>query len=165
MPEPFGEYYLFNVSKIPTLEFRRNQVLGNFARGVLSKARRVVIEDNVFQGCSGTAIHVGAESNWKEGSFAEEASICRNHILNCGQSRGMQGGACGIAVIIGAPDTQDTFIHGRVTISDNEIVSDLYPSECGIAVGNVRALTLGKNAIRGCQDAVHLQSVREIRVP
>ena len=43
LPEPFGEYYLFNACKIPDLEFRGNRILGNFARGVLSKARHVVI--------------------------------------------------------------------------------------------------------------------------
>ena len=160
LPENYADYYLFNVSKIPTLEFRGNRVLGNFARGVLSKARRVVIEDNYFQGCTGTAIHVGAESDWKEGSFAEEALIRNNRIINCGQSYGMQGGACGIAVIIGAPDTEGTYIHGRVVIQGNEIVSDLYPSECGIAVGNVSEAVLDGNRVTGCKDAVHISSVR-----
>ena len=164
LPENFADYYLFNVSKIPTLEFRDNRVLGNFARGVLSKARRVVIEDNYFQGCTGTAIHVGAESDWKEGSFAEEALIRGNRIINCGQSYGMQGGACGIAVIIGAPDTEGTYIHGRVVIRDNEIVSDLYPSECGIAVGNVSEAVLDGNRITGCKDAVHISSVRQAAI-
>ena len=164
LPENFADYYLFNVSKIPTLEFRNNRVLGNFARGVLSKARRVVIEDNYFQGCTGTAIHVGAESDWKEGSFAEEALIRGNRIINCGQSYGMQGGACGIAVIIGAPDTESTYIHGRVVIQGNEIVSDLYPSECGIAVGNVSEAVLDGNRVTGCKDAVHISSVRQTAI-
>ena len=164
LPENFDDYYLFNVSKIPTLEFRGNRVLGNFARGVLSKARHVVIEDNYFQGCTGTAIHVGAESDWKEGSFAEEALIRGNRIINCGQSHGMQGGACGIAVIIGAPDTEGSYIHGRVVIQDNEIVSDLYPSECGIAVGNASEAVLDGNRITGCKDAVHIHSVRQVAV-
>ena len=164
LPENFTDYYLFNVSKIPSLEFRGNRVLGNFARGVLSKARRVVIEDNYFQGCTGTAIHVGAESDWKEGSFAEEALIRGNRIINCGQSHGMQGGACGIAVIIGAPDTDGTYIHGQVTIEGNEIVSDLYPSECGIAVGNAVQVLVKDNTVTGCKDAVHITSVREATV-
>ncbi len=162
VPEPFGEYYLFNVSKIPTLEFRNNRVLGNFARGVLSKARRVVIEDNYFQGCSGTAIHVGAESDWKEGTFAEKALIQRNRIVNCGQSRGMQGDACGIAVIIGAPDTQGTAIHGAVTIEDNEIVSELYHANYGITVANTGLLLLKGNRVSGCKGAVHLQEVHQV---
>ncbi|MBO4297287.1 MAG: right-handed parallel beta-helix repeat-containing protein, partial [Clostridia bacterium] len=164
IPDPVGDddYYLFNASKIPTLEFRGNRVLGNFARGVLSKARKAVIEDNYFQGCTGTAIHVGAESGWKEGAFAEEATIRRNRIVNCGQSHGMQGGACGIAVLIDAPDTRDTFIHGAVTVEDNDIVSALYPAECGIAVFNADRVTLGGNRISGCKDAVHTHAVREL---
>ncbi len=157
-----SEYYLFNVSKIPDLEFRGNRVLGNFARGVLSKARTAVIEDNEFQGCSGTAIHVGAESGWKEGAFASRAVIRRNRIVNCGQSWGMQGGACGIAVLIDAPDTRDTFIHGDVTIADNEILSGLYDSDCGIAAFNIDRLTLAGNQVSGCKDPVHTHAIREM---
>ena len=164
LPGAYEDYYLFNTGKIPALEFRGNRVLGNFARGVLSKARRVVIEDNYFQGCSGTAIHVGAESDWKEGSFAEEALIRGNRIVNCGQSYGMQGDACGIAVLIGAPDTEGTFIHGAVTIADNEIISDLYESRYGITVRNTDSLTLKGNSARGCQSAVHTQSVRQSEI-
>ena len=159
LPGNYQDYYLFNASKIPALEFRNNRVLGNFARGVLSKARKVVIEDNYFQGCSGTAIHVGAESNWKEGSFAETALIRGNRIVNCGQSYGMQGDACGIAVIIGAPDTQGTAIHGAVTVENNEIVSDLYPSRFGITVCNTRTLTLKGNRAQGCQNTVQVHDV------
>lgn len=162
LPEDYDKYYVFNSSKIPELEYRRNRVLGNFARGVLSKARTAVIEGNYFQGCSGTAIHVGAESDWKEGSFAAEALIKDNIIVNCGQSYGMQGGACGIAVIIGAPDTACSFIHGNVTITGNLIRSDLFSSECGIAVFNTDRLELRDNDVEGCRESVHLLSVREI---
>ena len=154
---------LFNVSKIPTLVFRHNAVRGNFARGVLSKARRVLVEDNTFQGCTGTAIHVGAESGWKEGAFAQEAVIRRNRIVNCGQSQGTQGGACGIAVLIDAPDTRDSFIHGAVTIADNDIVSSLYPADCGIAARNIDRLTLSGNTVSGCKEAVHTHAVRELK--
>ena len=164
LPDSLSQYYLFNVSKIPDLEFRHNRILGNFARGVLSKARHVVVEDNYFQGCTGTAIHVGAESNWQEGSFAERAVIRGNRIVNCGQSRGMQGGACGIAVIIGADDLRDSYVHGRITILDNEIISDLYESECGIAVGNARRLDLGGNCVSGCQEAVRIKYVRKVTI-
>ncbi len=158
-----SDYYLFNVSKIPALEFRHNHIKGNFARGVLSKARTVLIEDNDFQGCTGTAIHVGAESGWKEGSFASRATIRRNRIVNCGQSQGTQGGACGIAVLIDAPDTRDSFIHGDVTIADNEIDSFLYDADCGIAAFNIDRLTLEDNRVSGCKDPVHTQAIRELK--
>ena len=77
----------------------------------------------------------------------------------------MQGGACGIAVIIGAPETNGTYIHGDVTIEGNEIVSDLYPSECGIAVGNTTQAVLKDNIITGCKAAVHAENVKEMILP
>jgi len=164
IPEDFSKYYLFNASKIADLEFRGCRILGNFARGVLSKARNVVIEDNYFQGTTGSAIHVGAESNWKEGSFAATALIRHNTIVNCAQSHGQLGGACGIAVLIGAPDTDGTHIHGDIRIEDNEIRSELYPSDTGISVFNASRLTIKGNKISGCQDTVKLMSVENVLI-
>ena len=73
----------------------------------------------------------------------------------------MQGDACGIAVIIGAPDTEGTCIHGRVVIEDNEIVSDLYESECGIAVSNTRELVVKGNRTRGSKAALFTRFVQQ----
>ena len=38
--------------------YKRQTVWGQLARGVLAKTRGVKITDNVFRGCTGTAIHV-----------------------------------------------------------------------------------------------------------
>lgn len=164
LPENYGDYYLFNASKIPDLEFRRNRVLGNFARGVLSKARHAVVEDNYFQGCTGIAIHVGAEGDWQEGSFAEEALIRANMIVNCGQSQGMQGNASGIAVVMGARDLRNSYVHGHIVIKDNEIVSELFNAECGIAVENARQLEISGNRVSGCKAAVRTKYVKKISI-
>ena len=164
LPDNFGDFYIFNADKIPDLEFRGNRVLGNFARGVLSKARNVIVEDNYFQGCTGIAVHVGAESDWKEGSFAQSAVVRRNKIVNCGQGRGMQGDACGIAVVIGAPNTDGTFVHGCITVEDNDITSDLYNSEHGITIANAREAHVHGNTVKGCKNEVFFSDVRRIYV-
>ena len=161
LPEKFGEYYLFNVSKLPRLEFSRSVVWGNLARGVLAKTRGVKIVDNIFRGSTGTAIHVGAESNWKEGTHAKDLTIARNVIVNCGLGAGCQYGASGIAVVIGAPDTNATELHDGVVIEDNTIIGT-GANACGISIRNAKNIRLKNNRIEGCRQGVESRSVENM---
>lgn len=163
LPKAYGEYYLFNVSKLPRLEFRRSVVWGNLARGVLAKTRGVRIEDNIFRGCTGTAIHVGAESNWKEGTHAADVTIGNNVIVNCGLGAGCQYGASGIAVVIGAPDTEGTTLHYGIRIVGNTILGT-GENECGISVRNSRNVEVRDNRIAGCGGGVQIRSCEDVSV-
>ena len=161
LPEKYNEYYLFNVSKLPRLEFCRSVVWGNLARGVLAKTRGVRIEDNIFRGSTGTAIHVGAESNWKEGTHAKDLTIARNVIINCGLGAGCQYGASGIAVVIGAPDTKATQLHDGVVIEGNTIIGT-GSNACGISIRNAKNIRLKDNRVEQCRQAVETRSVENL---
>lgn len=163
LPEAYGEYYLFNVTKLPRLEFVRSVVWGNLARGVLAKTRGVRIEDNIFRGSTGTAIHVGAESDWKEGTHAADVTIARNVMINCGLGAGCQYGASGIAVVIGAPDTRGTTLHDGIRIVGNTI-RGTGENACGISVRNARNVVLDGNRVEGCGDAVQMIGVENVDV-
>lgn len=161
LPEDYDKYYLFNISKLPRLEFRRSTVWGNLARCVLAKTRGVVIEDNIFRGSTGTAIHVGAESVWKEGTHAQDLLIQRNIMVNCGLGAGCQYGASGIAVVIGAPDTENTKLHDGVKILDNTIIGTGQNS-CGISVRNARNIEIKRNRVVGCGLTIETKSVENL---
>ena len=163
VPEAFGDYYLFNVTKLPRLEFRRSVVWGNLARGVLAKTRGVRIEDNIFRGCTGTAIHVGAESSWKEGTHAADVTIERNVMTDCGLGAGCQYGASGIAVVIGAPDTEGTTLHDGIRIIGNTI-RGTDGNACGISIRNARNVEVRGNRIEGCDEAVQMRSCENVTV-
>lgn len=164
LPENFNEYYLFNVTKLPRLEFRRSTVWGNLARCVLAKTRGVVIEDNIFRGSTGTAIHVGAESVWKEGTHAKDLVIQRNVIVNCGLGAGCQYGAAGIAVVIGAPDTEGSTLHDGVKILDNTIIGTGDKTTCGISVRNAKNIEVKRNIVKDCGLTVETRSVENLVV-
>ncbi len=164
LPENFNEYYLFNITKLPRLEFRRSTVWGNLARCVLAKTRGVVIEDNIFRGSTGTAIHVGAESVWKEGTHAKDLVIQRNVIVNCGLGAGCQYGAAGIAVVIGAPDTDATTLHDGVKILDNTIIGTGDKTTCGISVRNAKNIEVKRNIVKDCGLTVETRSVENLVV-
>lgn len=163
LPADFEKFYLFNISKLPRLEFRRSVVWGNLARGVLAKTRGVVIEDNIFRGSTGTAIHVGAESHWKEGTHAEDLTIARNTMINCGLGAGRQYGAAGIAVVIGAPDTEGTTLHDGVKILDNTIIGT-GENSCGISIRNARNIEVKGNRVEGCGLMIETKSVENLVV-
>ena len=163
LPKDYEKFCLFNTSKLPRLEFRRSVVWGNLARGVLAKTRGVVIEDNIFLGSTGTAIHVGAESHWKEGTHAKDLLIARNMIINCGLGAGCQYGASGIAVVIGAPDTKGTTLHDGVKILDNTIIGT-GENRCGISIRNARNIEVKRNRVEGCGMAVETKSVENLNI-
>ncbi len=163
LPENFEDYYLFNATKLPSLEFRNSVVWGNRARAVLVKTRNVVIESNLFKGCTGTAIHVGAESWWKEGTFARNVRISRNIMVDCGLGAGVQSGASGIAVVIEAPDTEDTKLHDGVIIEGNVVIGN-GTNECGIAVRNTKNIILKDNVIEGCKQGIITHSIENLQL-
>jgi len=163
LPEHWQDYYVFNVSKLPSLEFCRSVVWGNLARAVLSKTRNVSIHDNIFRGCTGTAIHVGAESWWKEAGHGVNVSITDNVIVNCGDG-GAQFGAAGIAVVIDAPDTEGTILHDGIEISRNIIKGCPGHGGCGIAVRNARNVKIHDNIVERCAETVSTYSTENISI-
>lgn len=162
LPRKIEDYYVCNVSKLPQVEFCLSVVWGQLARGILIKTRGVKIENNVFKGCTGTAIHIGAESYWKEGSHAKDVIIANNLIINCGLGAGCINGASGIAVAIEAPDTKNTILHEGVRIINNTIIGTP-KNKCGIALRNVRNIELQDNRIEGCQNDIMMHSVEDIK--
>jgi len=161
LPSNYQDYYVCNVTKLPQVEFCRSVVWGQLARGVLIKTRGVKIVDNIFRGCTGTAIHIGAESYWKEGSHAKDITIANNLIVYCGLGAGCINGAAGIAVTIEAPDTNSTILHEGIHIVNNTIIGN-EGNKCGIALRNVRNVELQNNRIEGCLDSIIMHSNENI---
>ncbi len=161
LPPDIDKYYLFNATKLPKLEFCRSIVWGQLARGVLVKTREAKITDNIFRGCTGTAIHIGAESNWKEGTHTNNITITGNIIVNCGLGAGTQYGASGIAVVIDAPDTRLTILHNNIRIADNTIIGT-GKNECGIVLRNIHNVWLENNHIEGCKNNITIHAVKNI---
>lgn len=169
LPENFRDYYVFNTSKLPELEFRNSVVWGNLARAVLVKTRGAVIERNTFIGCTGTAVHIGAESYWKEGSHTKDATVRDNVMINCGTGAGTQFGASGIAVVIDAPETEGTILHDGITISGNTVIGwdgrkEDGMNECGIAIRNARNVTVHDNHIENCTGSISTYCIENLSI-
>ncbi len=162
LPADYAEYYLMNITKLPKLEFENCLVNSHLARGILVKTRGVKINNNVFRYCTGTAIHVGAESAWHEGSHAKDVTITNNLILGCGSGSGSQGGASGIAVIIEAEDTERSFLHDGIVIRNNMIIGE--GNSCGIYVGNASNVIAESNSVVNCETDIQTRSTRNVKI-
>lgn len=160
LPTNFSDYYLMNITKLPKLRFVNSTVYSHLARAVLVKTRDVLIDNNVFKNSSGTAIHVGAESSWHEGTHAQNVTITNNFISGCGNGAGSQGRAAGIAVIIEAADTESSFLHSNIRIENNFIKGE--NNDCGIYIGNARNVVLKNNRILDCKNDYITHSTSEL---
>lgn len=156
-----ANYFVMNISKLPRLEFVNSVINSHLARGILVKTRDVLIENNRFNGCSNTAIHVGAESWWNEGTHSENVVIRDNVISGCGFA-GTQGGASGIAFIIDAKNTRKTFLHKNIRIENNVIVGS--GNLCGIYIGNTSGALLTGNTVSNCEMDVYIKSSNDIKI-
>lgn len=162
LPANFNLYYLMNITKLPRLEFENSFIDSHLARGILVKTRDVLINNNVFRNGTGTAIHVGAEAAWHEGTHAKHVVITNNVMSGCGSGAGGQGGASGIAVIIEAKDTESSFLHDQIRIEDNLIMGEGNP--CGIYVGNADHVVLKGNHVLHCQREYVVHSTKNLSI-
>ena len=160
LPQEYSSFFLFNVTKLPKLIFENSLVDSHHARGVLIKTRDVLVQNNVFRRGTGTAIHVGTEGGWHEGTHSKKVVIKDNMIIGCGKGAGSQQGACGIAVNAYADDTEATYLHDDIRITGNMILGA--GNACGIYVGNAKNVTVSDNKIRGCAHDVVFHSVTRI---
>lgn len=158
LPEGWEQCYAFNITKLPRLTFEGCTVLGNLARGVLAKTRGVTLRGNVFRGCTGTAIHVGAESGWREGTHAHDVLIEDNVMVNCGLGAGCQNGASGIAVVIEAPELEGVRLHENIVVRNNVVVGT-GANDCGICVEHARDVVLTGNLVRGCRTDISTKDI------
>ncbi len=154
-------YYLMNVSKLPQLEFVNSTINSHLARAILVKTRGVLIENNRINGSSNTAIHIGAEAWWSEGTHSQDVTVRNNLITNCG-FQSTQGGASGIAVIIDAKNTLNTYLHKNIKIENNTIVGS--NNTCGIFIGNTSQVQLINNIITNCKQDILIKSSSEVKI-
>lgn len=67
LPDDFKNYTVFDITACPALEFVNCTARSHRARSVLIKTRKALVENCVFEGCTGTDVHIGAEgTGWKD---------------------------------------------------------------------------------------------------
>lgn len=149
---PINHYYLINRTRIPRLEFVNSYVGSHLARAVLVKTRNVLIENNTFRESTGTAIHIGAEGDWREGPGSANVHIRNNRILRCGRGDGTNDDATAIAINVKAPAATVAGIHRQILIEGNLIEGD--SSITGISISGATDVQVRNNVFSGCKNPI-----------
>ena len=111
-----------NLTRTPEVEFCRNTIRNNRARGALfSTPRKTVCADNLFDHTSGSAILLCGDCNgWFETGACRDVTICGNRFVNALTSQYQFTNAV-ISIYPEIPDlkSQTKFFHSGITITDN----------------------------------------------
>jgi hypothetical protein len=143
LPKDTGKDYLNNTTRSPRVELSRCTMHSHLARSVLIKSREALSEDCTFDQFTGTAIHVGAELDWKESGPCRNLVVRRNRFIRNGC------GAGAVAVQLKTPKHDVPGIHGALLIEDNVIEGE--NAHRGIYVTSADTDTIRNNTITCCQ--------------
>lgn len=159
LPDEISEqagYGVENLTWTPEVEFRRNVVRNNRARGALfSSPRRTVCTDNLFDHTSGTAILLCGDCNgWYESGAVRNLEIRRNTFINA-LTNLFQFTNAVISIYPEIPniEAQRGYFHGGSTgairIEDNDFVTFDAPL---LYAKSVDGLVFRKNRVRKSTD-------------
>ncbi|MDE7110676.1 MAG: alpha-1,3-galactosidase B [Muribaculaceae bacterium] len=115
-------YGIENLTRTPEVEFRRNTIRNNRARGALfSTPRRTICADNLFDHTSGSAILLCGDCNgWFETGACRDVTITGNRFVNALTSQFQFTNAV-ISIYPEIPDLkgQTKYFHSGIRITDN----------------------------------------------
>ena len=148
-----GENYgIENLARTPEVDFIRNTVRNNRARGALfSTPRRVEVADNLFDHTSGCAILLCGDCNgWYETGACRDVTIRRNRFVDALTSL-YQFTEAVISIYPEIPDLkgQRGYFHSGIVIEDN--LFDTFDSPL-LYAKSVDGLTFRRNEIRRNND-------------
>lgn len=155
LPDNIDEYCLTNQSATPSLLFKGCHVKNHIARGVLVKTNNVLIENCIFDHDTGTAIHVGAESYWREGLVSNNVIIRNNRIINSGYlgwGRILDAGGISINIL---SDNLHSPAHKNFIIENNVIDSSM--TKHAIYAGNIDGILIKGNTLTSMEEPIVLE--------
>ena len=147
-----GTYGIENLEWTPEVYFANNTIRNNRARGTLfSTPRKTVIENNVYDHTSGTAILLCGDCNgWFETGACHDVTIRNNQFINALTCMFQFTNAV-ISIYPEIPnlDDQQKYFHSNITIENNEFDTFDQPI---VYAKSVDGLTFRYNTIRQNND-------------
>lgn len=148
------DYYMSNLTRRPSVDIINNTVRSHMARAFLIKTRNVYIAGNVVQSSSGSAIQLGAEASWREGTPVENVLIENNWFLDCGYGHGRQKGSAISAEVNGIKGSADK-INRNITIRNNVIQA---VGHTAIYISDADGVEITDNEIQGSEKGIQVKN-------
>ena len=141
LPESFDGYLICDPDAVPDVEFVNSHANNHWARSILIKSRRALIENCTVTDVFDVAVKVAAEAWWKEGINMDSVTIRKCRFVSNGRCNGKCGG---ISVTMDT-DKPGSLSQGKVTITDNII--DAPYSEFAVEVRRTREAVILRNQL------------------
>jgi hypothetical protein len=147
-PSLFESDLVANVSWVPRLHVSRCTVRGNRARGFLIQVRDALVENNLFQNCSGAGIHVTCDArDWFEAMATRRVVIRNNTFEGCNNGAAKNHGVISVFALLRRNTNAPTGVHRDVLIERNTIRDT---DSAGLFVSSVDGAVLRNNLIQNC---------------
>ncbi len=141
LPETLEGFLICDPDEVPETEFVNCHAHNHWARSILIKSRRALIENCTVTFVYDVAVKVAAEAWWYEGINTEDVTIRGCRFIG----NGWRNGECGGISVTMDSDEREGSPHGRITITDNIIECPV--SKLAIAVARAKELYLANNKL------------------
>ena len=157
LPENTDGLMLADITRLPEVEIKGCWAAEHFARSILIKTRKALIENNIFRDPNGTAIAIAAESYWYEGVCPANVVIRNNVIIDNVTSNK----TAGIYVKADCGHAKGQSIH-NIRIENNVI----YAPNCANAmyIRNVEGLYMKNNVCITRNDPIMIEDCTNIKL-
>ena len=148
------DFYMINLTRRPSVSIINNTVRSHLARAFLIKTSNVYIAGNVIQNSSGSAIQLGAEASWREGTPVENVVIENNWFIDSGYGRGRQKGTAITAEVNGIGTKADKL--NRNIIIRNNVIRAV--GETAVYISDTDGVEIKNNDITGSDKAIQIKN-------
>jgi hypothetical protein len=141
LPDSFEGYLICDPAEVPDVEFVNCHAHNHYARSILIKSRRALIENCTVTSVFDVAVKIAAEASWKEGINMEDVTIrgCRFIDNGCLNSQ------CGGISVTMDTEASCSMPQGRVVIENNII--DAPYSDFAIVIDRTREAIVKNNTL------------------
>jgi nitrous oxidase accessory protein NosD len=153
---------VWNATAAPSIRITRCTVRNNRARGMLIQTRGVILEDCLFQDCSGAALHVASDLNyWHEGIGVRDLVIRKNRFVGCNYGAAKRRSVIDIfSDVKRAPAPAG--VHRGITIEQNRFESS---NNSPIHVGSAEGVVIRDNVmVNPTGPAVLVDHSRDVQI-
>lgn len=149
LPEDISPYFFSDPDELPDLEFVNCFARNHYARSILIKCRRALVENCTICDCYESAVRIAAEAWWHEGIPTADVTVRRCRFINCGRI----DRSCGGVYVRMDCDDRNSLAHESVVIEDNIIDSPF--TDHGIILCNVKRALCRRNSVVCRRESVY----------
>ncbi len=158
LPESTDGYLLADITRLPEVEIIGCSASSHYARSILLKCRKALVEGNTFRHVQGPAIVAAAETWWYEGVCPSNIIIRKNRVISCAER---WGEAAGVVVKADCNNPSGQTI-SNILIEDNII--DSPNADHGMFIRNAKGVTIRGNSINCKKEPVVFNECLDVEI-